>query len=118
INLPNKPLSGYVTIRSSAAANLPPDKRVTPQQHSSMAMITSGMFGRPAVQAASGANHYRFVGIEFTASGKLFNYGVVVLGGKESRTTDVPHDIEIDRCYVHPAGATVSRRGIAVNSRE
>jgi hypothetical protein len=118
INLPNKPLNDYVTIRSSTAANLPPDKRVTRAQRSSMATITSGMFGRPAVQATNGAHHYRFVGIEFTASGKLFNYGVVVLGGKESRTADVPHDIEIDRCYVHPAGSTVSRRGIAVNSAE
>lgn len=118
LNLPSKPLTDYVTIRSSAEANLPIEKRVTPQQRSSMATITSGLFGRPAVQAASGSNHYRFVGIEFTATGKLFNYGVVVLGGKETRPENVPHDIEIDRCYVHPAGSTVSRRGIAVNSAD
>src|SRR5262245_41660860 len=30
INLPNKPLTDYVTIQSSAAGNLPADKRVTP----------------------------------------------------------------------------------------
>ena len=116
INLPNKPLTDYVTIRSSAFGALPPDKRVTPAQRSSMATITSGMFGRAAVEAASGANHYRFIGIEFTATGKLFNYGVIVLGSREIRPADVPHDIEIDRSYVHPAGSTVSRRGIALNS--
>ena len=118
VNLANKPLTDFVTIRSSAAADLPADKRVTPAQRSAMATIASGIFGRPAVQAANGAHHYRFVGIEFTATGKLFNYGVVVLGGRESRTTDVPHHIELDRCYVHPTGSTVSRRGIAVNSAD
>lgn len=116
VSLPNKPLSGFVTIRSSAAADLPPDKRVSPAQRASMATISSGLFGRPAVQASNGANHYKFVGIEFTAVGKLFNYGVVVLGGKETRPDTLPHNIEIDRCYVHSSGATVSRRGIALNS--
>lgn len=28
----------------------------------------------------------------------------------------VPHDIEIDRSYIHPSGKTVARRGIALNS--
>lgn len=118
VNLPNKPLNDFVTIRSSATAALPAEMRVSPAQRTSMATITSGMFGRPAVQAANGAHHYRFIGIEFTATGKLFNYGVVVLGSKETRADALPHDIEIDRCYVHTTGSTVSRRGIAVNSAD
>lgn len=116
INLPNKPLTDFVTIRSSAAADLPAEKRVSPAQRSSMATITSGILGRPAVQAVNGAHHYRFVGIEFTASGKLFNYGVVVFGGRETRPENVPHTIEVDRSYIHATGPTVSRRGIALNS--
>lgn len=116
INLPNKPLTDFVTIRSSAAADLPAEKRVSPAQRSSMATITSGILGRPAVQAVNGAHHYRFVGIEFTASGKLFNYGVVVFGGSEKRPENVPHTLEIDRSYIHATGPTVSRRGIALNS--
>ena len=31
---------------------------------------------------------------------------------------DVPHDIEVDRSYVHPTSSTVSRRGIALNSAD
>ncbi len=116
INLPNKPLTDFVTIRSSAAADLPAEKRVSPAQRSSMATITSGILGRPAVQAVNGAHHYRFIGIEFTASGKLFNYGVVVFGGRETRPENVPHTLEIDRGYIHATGPTVSRRGIALNS--
>lgn len=116
VNLPNKPLTDFVTIQSSAVANLSPDKRVTPAQRSSMATIVTGMFGRAAVLAAGGAHHYRFVGIEFMPSGSSYNYGVVVLGSGESRPEKVPHTIEIDRSYIHSLKGSVSRRGIALNS--
>lgn len=116
IDLPNKPLTDYVTIRSSAFAELPEGKRVSPAQRDKMATIVAGMAGRPAVKASDGAHHYRFVGIEFTADSMTFNYGVVVLGNEEKRPDRVPHDIEIDRSYIHPSGKTVARRGIALNS--
>lgn len=118
INLPNKPLTGYVTIQSSGAADLPVDKRVTPAQRSSMATIVAGILGRPAVSAAKGANHYRFIGIEFTASSAAYNYGLIVFGGSESAASRVPHDLEIDRSYLHPYKTGVARRGIALNSAE
>ncbi len=116
ITLPNKPLTDFVTIRSSAIADLPADKRVSPAQRSSMATIVAGMIGRPAVSAANGANHYRFVGIEFTASSSFYNYGLVALGSDESDAAKLPHDIEIDRSYFHPYKTGVVRRGIALNS--
>ncbi len=115
ISLPNKPLTDFVTIRSTAAADLPADKRVTPSQRGAMATVVAGILGRPAVQAANGANHYRFVGIEFTAASSFYNYGIVVLGKGES-AANVPHDIEIDRSYIHPFKGGKARRGIAVNS--
>ncbi|MGE3465556.1 MAG: right-handed parallel beta-helix repeat-containing protein [Pyrinomonadaceae bacterium] len=118
INLPNKPLTDFVTIRSSATADLPAEKRVKPSQRSSMATITSGIIGRAAVMAANGAHHYRFVGIEFTSSGSVYNYGLVVLGGAEKRPENVPHTIEIDRSYIHPHKPGRSRRGIALNSAD
>jgi hypothetical protein len=116
INLPSKPLNDYVTIRSSRAAELPEGRRVSPADKDKMATIVAGMAGRAAVKASDGANHYRFVGIEFTANSMTFNYGVVVLGNEEKRQASVPHDIEIDRSYIHPSGNTVARRGIALNS--
>jgi hypothetical protein len=116
IELPNKPLTDFVTIQSSAVANLPPDVRVSPEQKSSMATIVSGMLGRAAVSAANGAHHYRFVGIEFMPSGSFHNYGIVVFGKGESRPELVPHDLEIDRSYIHPFSSGVTRRGIALNS--
>lgn len=116
IDLPKKPLTDFVTIRTSAFADLPANKRVTPSQRGSMATITSGMLGRAAVQAANGAHHYRFVGIEFVSAGTIFNYGLVVLGTGEKRVEDVPHSIEIDRSYFHPHKPGRSRRAVALNS--
>ena len=116
IKLPNKPLTDFVTIQSSAAGNLAPDKRVGPDQASSMAKILSRSGGKPAVSAANGANHYRFVGIEFAASTADYNYGLIVLGTGERDAAKLPHDLEIDRSYLHPFKSGVVRRAVALNS--
>lgn len=116
INLPNKPLTDYVTIQSSAAANLPLGKRVGPAQKSMMATISTRGRGEPAVSAANGANHYRFVGIEFTASTADYNYALISFGSGETQVSNLPHDLEIDRSYLHPFKSGVVRRGIALNS--
>lgn len=116
INLSDRGLTDYVTIRSSAADQLPQDRRVAPSQRALMATIQSGMLGRASVVAANGAHHYRFVGIEFTPSSASYNYGLVQFGKGESTPAKVPHDLEIDRSYIHPYKTGVTRRGIALNS--
>ncbi len=116
INLPNKPLTDFVTIQSSAAAKLPENIRVTPRQSNLMAKIITRGKGKPAVSAENGANHYRFVGIEFTPSNADYIYNLVLFGVGETKPADVPHDLEIDRCYLHPAKSGVVRRGLALNS--
>jgi len=115
ITLPNKPLTDFVTIQSSRAADLPADTRVGPTRRASMATIVAGILGRPAVAASNGAHHYRFVGIEFTAASSFYNYGLVTLGSGET-VAKLPHSIEIDRCYFHPHKTGVARRGVALNS--
>ena len=64
IVLPNRPLTDYVTIQSSALARLPEDQRVGPEQAGLMAKIVT-RDGKPTVSADAGAHHYRFAGIEF-----------------------------------------------------
>jgi hypothetical protein len=117
IKLPNRPLTDYVTIRTSSISDLPAGKRVGPAQASSMATITAPA-GRSAVKAANGAHHYRFIGIRFTPSGSAYNYGLLAFGGEERRPELVPHHLEIDRSYIHPYEAGVVRRGIALNSAD
>jgi len=116
IDLTEKPLTDFVTIRSSRSSELPEGKRISPEQKPLLATIKSGMLGRAAVYASNGAHHYRFVGIEFVPSSSIYNYGLVVLGGSETRPDRVPHDIELDRCYIHSLPTGKTRRGIALNS--
>jgi len=118
IKLPNKPLTDFVTIRSSEAEKLPTDVRVKPDQAGLMAKIVTKGGGKPAISAAHGANHYRFVGIEFTPTSADYIYNLVLFGSDETKPEDLPHDLEIDRSYLHPYKTGKVRRGIALNSAD
>jgi hypothetical protein len=118
--LPDKPGSNWIVIRTSNLGALPASgTRVGPAHSAAMAKIMTAAVS-PAVYMAPYAHHYRFIGIEFTvAAGVSLNYGVVVLGdrnGVQSSLAVVPHDVIIDRCYIHgnPTGDMI--RGVALNS--
>src|SRR4030095_5510177 len=66
----------------------------------------------------SGANHYRFEGIEFTiAPSVMLNQGIVTLGeGNEQDQALLPGDLVFDRCYIHGHATADVTRGIALNS--
>jgi hypothetical protein len=116
ITLPKKTLTDFVTIRSSAIAQLPAGARVLPQQARLMARITTRGGGKSAVATDNGANFYRFVGIEFVSSAKDYVYNLVYLGASSNLVGDVPRDLEFDRCLFRSTAASVTRRGIALNS--
>ncbi|HWE52890.1 MAG TPA: hypothetical protein VG273_24065 [Bryobacteraceae bacterium] len=67
-------------------------------------------------QHPGAAHHYRFIGFEITvAPGNTMNYALVGFGTyKETDTADLPHDIEIDDCYIH-GGDGEMVRGIFMN---
>jgi hypothetical protein len=115
IKLPNKPFADFITIQSSAAGQLPENRRVTPAQSNLLAKIVSRGKGAPAVSTENGANHFRFVGIEFAPSNADYVYNLVFFGEPE-KSADVAHHIEIDRCYLHTYKSGITRRGIALNS--
>ena len=117
IILPNKPLTDFVTIRSSAADRLPEGKRVGPAQADLMAKILA-RDEKAAVTTAAGAHHYRFVGIEFMPNSAKYVYNLVFFGANTPRPADVPHHLEIDRSYLHPFRTGVTRRGIGLNSSD
>jgi hypothetical protein len=117
IVLPNRPLTDYVTIQSSALSRLPEDQRVGPEQAGLMAKIVT-RDGKPTVSAEAGANHYRFAGIEFAPSSPTYVYNLVLFGTDQTKLANVPHHLEIDRSYVHIYKSGVTRRGIALNSAD
>jgi cellulose synthase/poly-beta-1,6-N-acetylglucosamine synthase-like glycosyltransferase len=68
------------------------------------------------VVAEAGAHHYRFTGIEMAPAAGSHLINVIDLGSGMTTESDVPHDLTIDRCYVHGDPATGSRRGLALNA--
>ncbi|HEY6332878.1 MAG TPA: right-handed parallel beta-helix repeat-containing protein, partial [Blastocatellia bacterium] len=107
----------WITITSQSSGLPGPGIRVDPSSSKSMAKILSTN-AAPALAAAPGAGGFRLIGIEISvAPGVKTSYGAVRLGeGKESSLEQLPHDIIIDRCYVHGIPAGNMRRGIALNS--
>src|SRR5205085_7330218 len=119
--LPVKSGSSYIYIRTSAPdSSLPAaGTRVTPSNAASMPkIVTSNSIG--AITTDPAAHHYRFVGIELAvASSVTQNYAVLSLGdasSAQSSMSQVPHDIILDRCYIHGNSTGDMRRGIALNS--
>lgn len=116
INLPVKQISDFITIQTSAARKLPADRRVSPAQSNLMAKIVTRGKGEPAVSAELGAHHYRFVGIEFASVSDDYIYNLILFGAGIKNLSEVPHDLEIDRCYIRSLKTGVTRRGVAANS--
>ena len=117
IQLPAKPLTDFITIQSSAAGQLPENRRVSPAQSKLMAKIVSKGKGAPAVSTEKAAHHYRFVGIEFAASNADYVYNLVFFG-EPKNLAEAAHHLEIDRCYFHPYKSGVTRRAVALNSQQ
>ncbi|MGH9940157.1 MAG: hypothetical protein ACREAM_28280, partial [Blastocatellia bacterium] len=122
--LPNKSGSGqsgqseWIVIRSSIAdANLPPaGTRVTPSYSAVMPKIVSSN-SEPVIRTAPGAHHYRFIGLEIgVSSGVKLIYNIVDFSGGQTSLSQVPHDLIIDRCYIHGNPSANARRGVALNS--
>ena len=116
IKLPNKPITDFITIQSSGAVQLAEGKRVGPTQSPLMAKIVT-RDAHPAVSAANGAHHFRFIGVEFAPETKTYVYNLVLFGNGEA-VANLPHHLEIDRSYLHPSNLGISRRAIALNSAD
>ena len=114
--LPNKTGTDWIIIRSSAAdADLsPPGTRVTPANSAFMPKLISPN-SESVVDTNGAAHHYRFVGIEFGVAPGTDIYNIVTFGGDQTSLAATPHDLIIDRCYIHGADHN-ARRGVAINS--
>jgi hypothetical protein len=118
--LPNKSGSGqseWIVVRSSTAdSNLPPPgTRITPSYSNVLPKIVSPN-SEPAIKAASGAHHYRLIGLEIGHKAGSRIYDIVDFDGGQTSLSQVPHDLVVDRCYIHGNPSDTSRRGVALNS--
>jgi hypothetical protein len=117
--LPKKAGAEFITIQSSETTRLPQDGvRVSPADAAATPKILSAGAGRPAIQTAPGAHHYRFVGIEFAPAGTDYVYNLIALGTDSQKAEEMPKSFEIDRCFIHPNPGGKTRRGIMLNSAD
>ena len=122
IVLPRKTGQGWITIRTSNMAALPPaGTRVRPMHASAMARLVPGHPSESVVRTVDGAARWRLVGLEITypadvrEASTLVSLGSADLG--EQRTlAAVAADLVLERVYVHGTPQTSFRRCIALNS--
>jgi carbohydrate binding protein with CBM6 domain len=118
--LGNKGGTKYITIRSSAPdASLPaPGERINPSFASLLPKIKATPNGA-ALRVSPGATYWRLLFLEFlpassTASANLVEFGGA--GTNQSSLSSAPHDLIMDRCYLHGDPVYGQRRGLALNS--
>ncbi len=116
--------SGYVTIRSSMLDQMPEGKRVTPADANKMPKIRAANIYSAAISTGiSGGNpahHYKLLGLEVVRlPGAGLNYNLIDLSTEDTTSlSEVPHDIIIDRSYVHGLDGAMTRRGLFLNSKD
>jgi hypothetical protein len=109
----------FTTIRSSAADSVLPgaNQRIDTSYAPHLPKLRSPN-GAPALSTAPGAHHYRLLFLEFQANANGFG-DIVTLGdgsSAQNSLAQVPHDLIVDRCYVHGDPKLGQKRGIALNS--
>jgi hypothetical protein len=116
--LPAKNGSSPITIRTAPNSQLPPaGRRIVPALHAHLLAKIQSTSSVPAIRTAPGAHHWRLELLEFgpTVGGsEIIQLGS---GGADQTTLGaVPHNLVIDRCYIHGSAGTPQARGISLNS--
>ncbi len=114
-----KPGQGWIVIRPAMPdyGLPPPGKRITPAYSGILPKILSPN-ADAAIETAHNAHHYRLVGLEIGVTDNVvLNYGIVKLGGNrlQDKLELVPHDLIVDRCYIHGNSTGAISRGVALN---
>jgi hypothetical protein len=118
--LPAKSGTAFITIQSSAPDGALPDgsSRIDPSFAPSLPKL-----GSPntvaALATAPGAHHYRLQCLEFLPNA-LGQGDVLMLGdgsSAQNTLTVVPHDLVVDRIYIHGNPTVGQKRGISLNSK-
>ena len=111
--------TAFVTIRSSASdAVLPANGvRMTPAYAAQLPKLRSPN-SAPVIATAAGAHHYRLQFLELLANANGAG-DIMALGdgsAKQNALSAVPHDLVVDRVYIHGDPTKGQKRGISLNS--
>jgi len=117
--LPAKTGDQYITIRTAGDGDGLPrvGQRVLPMHAARLAKLKSPN-RQPVLRTAAGSHHWRLQLLEFMptegGAGDILTLGDG--GPSQQDLSQVPHDFDIDRCYIHGDAALGQKRGIALNS--
>jgi hypothetical protein len=115
--LPEKTGDAFITIRTARIDTPPDGGRVTPETAAPFAKLRSPN-GQPVIQTAPRAHHWRLMLLELQANGGGEG-DILQLGSgssAQSSLSQVPHDLVVDRLYIHGDPGVGQKRGIALNS--
>lgn len=120
--LPNKSGACWITIRTAAADNRLPAQgtRITPAYATLMPKLVSPSNGASALGTAPGAHNYRLIGLELTTAAAITETNSIISlgdGSAAQNTIDrLPHDLILDRVYVHGHARLNLQRCISLQS--
>lgn len=118
--LPAKSGASYITIQSSRAADLPGGTRVGPSQAALFARLRNSATdtAAPVIRTVPGAHHWRFIGVDIATATNAKVFDLFQIGSSVQTAAEVPHDIAIDRSWVHGFSTQEVQRGISLNGSE
>jgi hypothetical protein len=105
----------YITIHTDAASLPAAGVRMTPEAAGPLAKLRSPN-ASPALAAADGAHHWRIQNVEFLATAGGAGDIIALGSGAQATAAQLPHDLVLDRVYIHGDPTAGQRRGIALNS--
>ena len=116
--LPAKAGNRYTILRTAPTPGLPDaEGRIDPGHSSKLAKLQSPN-GTPTLITAPGSHHWRLMLLEIGPNGSASG-DILVLGdgtAAQSSGAGLPHDLIVDRCYVHGDPVRGQKRGIAMNA--
>lgn len=107
--------TGRVTIQTSSTdLRSRVGVRVGPADAPKMAAIVAP-FTLAGIDFSFGGSHYKMIGIEVRPAPGVYTFDLIRIGTFETQLSQLPTDIEIDRCYIHGDPIVGGKRGIALN---
>ena len=115
--LPKKDGDAFITIRTAGPAAVADDHRVAPADAGNFAKLKAANY-EPVLQTAAGAHHWRLQLLELQGATEGDRELLALGDGSafQASLADVPHDLVVDRCYIHGDPATGQRRCVALQS--
>jgi len=115
-HLPAKSGAGKIVVRSSASEQLPVGARVGPEAAPRLARVV-GAGPTATIVADAGAHDWHLVGLEIGSTPGMASFAAVALGsGLETDATRLPHDIVLDRSWVHGDANWGVKVGVALDA--